>query len=70
MKQRYVPLEKRSKQEQKEHYAARRGSWGAISPVTKKPPNPKAYNRKKSGKRVENEPFAGFFDGCRIAGNY
>lgn len=60
MKQRYIPLEKRSKREQKEYHAARRGSWGGISPVTRKPPNPKAYNRKKSGRRHEHEPTPGF----------
>ncbi|MCL2124451.1 MAG: hypothetical protein FWH33_00490 [Oscillospiraceae bacterium] len=61
MKQNYTPLEKRSKKEQREHHAAQRRSWGGISPVTRKPPNPKAYNRKKSGQRYENEPPPGFF---------
>ena len=61
MKQRYIPLEKRSKREQREYYAARRGSWGDLNPVTRKPPNPKAYNRKKSGQRYEHEPLPGFF---------
>jgi len=59
--QQYIPLEKRSKREQKEYFAARRGSWGSVSPVTRKPPNPKAYNRKRSGQRYENEPPPGFF---------
>ena len=52
---RYIPLEKRSKREKKEYYATRRGSWGGISPVTKKPPNPKAYNRKKSWQRNDSD---------------
>jgi len=60
VKQRYIPLNKRSKREQKEYFAARRGSWGDVNPVTKKPPNPKAYNRKKSGHRYEHEPLTGF----------
>ena len=60
MKQKYIPLGKRSKREQEAHFSARRGSWGEINPVTKKPPNPKAYIRKKSGKWYEHEPFAGF----------
>ncbi|MCL2545809.1 MAG: hypothetical protein FWE06_01260 [Oscillospiraceae bacterium] len=61
MKQRkYVPLEKRSKREQKEHFSALRGNWGGINPVTKKPPNPQAYKRKKSGQRYEHEPLPGF----------
>ncbi|MCL2003646.1 MAG: hypothetical protein FWG72_06550 [Oscillospiraceae bacterium] len=53
MKQQYIPLEKRSKREQKAYFAGRRGSWGGVNPVTRKPPNPKAYNRKKSGQRYE-----------------
>ena len=61
MKQRYVPLEKRSKRERKAHFAAHRGSWGELNPVTRKAPNPKAYDRKKSGQRYEHEPPAGFF---------
>ena len=61
MKQQYVPLEKRSKKEQREYYATRRGSWGGVNPVTRKTPNPKAYNRKKSGQWHENEPLPGFY---------
>jgi len=61
LKQRYIPLNKRSKREQKEYFASRRGSWGDVNPVTKKPPNPKAYNRKKSNHRYEHEPLIGFF---------
>jgi len=60
VKQQYIPLEKRSKREQREHYAARRGSWGNVNPVTRKPPNPKAYNRKKSERRFKHEPTLGF----------
>jgi len=58
MKQQYIPLEKRSKREQKKHYDAQRGSWGDVNPVTRKIPNQKLYNRKKSGQRYEHEPFA------------
>lgn len=61
MKQPYIPLEKRSKREQKEHFTARRGSWGDVNPVTKKSPNPKAYNRKKIGRRYEHEPLPDFY---------
>jgi len=61
MKQKYVPLEKRSKREQREHHAARRGSWGEVNPVTRKAPDPKVYNRKKSGRWLEHEPVSGFY---------
>ena len=61
MKQRYIPLEKRSKREQREYHASRRGNWGAVNPVTRTTPNPKAYYRKKSGQRYEHEPIARIF---------
>ncbi len=55
--EKYIPIEKRSKKEKQALAKARRGTWGALNPVTRKPANPKAYNRKKS--RHEEE----FFDG-------
>ena len=43
----YVPYEKLSKKQRKALNARRRETW-AISPVTRKPANPRAYNRKKA----------------------
>jgi len=43
----FVPMEKQSKQERKKFHDAQRGTWGNVNPVTRKPPNPKAYNRAK-----------------------
>lgn len=43
-----IPYEKLTKKQKKALDAARRGSWGDISPVTRRPENPKAYNRKKA----------------------
>ena len=48
LKQKHIPFEKLSKRAKREQLALRRGSWGEISPVTRKAPNPKAYKRKKS----------------------
>jgi len=50
-KQPFIPLAKQSKQKQKAYHAAKRSSWGSLNPVTRKPPNPKAYNRAKRGSR-------------------
>jgi len=62
MKQKYVPLEKRSKREQKDYHATHRRDWGKINPATKKIENAKAYNRKKSKQRWnEFEPCLDFF---------
>lgn len=44
----FVPLEKQSKKKKRAYHAVRRGNWGGVNPVTRKPPNPKAYRRKKS----------------------
>ena len=46
--EKYIPYEKLSKKKQRELDAKRRGSWGGINPVTRKPENPKAYNRQKA----------------------
>ena len=45
--EKYIPYEKLSKKKQRELDAKRRGSWGSINPVTRKPKNPKAYDRQK-----------------------
>ena len=65
MKQKYVPLEKRSKKQQKEFHSMQRKDWGNTNPVTKKLPNAKAYNRKKA-RRWEHtyEPLSGFLMLC------
>lgn len=46
----FVPFEKLSKKRQREMNQKRRGTWVGINPVTRKPKNPKAYDRKKARK--------------------
>lgn len=48
--EKFIPLSKQSKKKQREAHAKRRSTWGALNPVTRKPANPKAYNRKKARK--------------------
>ena len=43
--EKFIPYEKLSKKKQRELNASRRTTW-AVNPVTRKPANPKAYNRK------------------------
>ena len=45
----FIPFEKLSKKKKRELNAQRRNTW-SISPVTRKPANPKAYNRRKAQK--------------------
>ena len=61
LKQRHVPIKKQSKRAQREQHAKRRGKWGAINPITRKAPNPKAYKRRKPERWLEDEPNSGFF---------
>jgi|GEM_PF-3426614 len=53
-KRKFVPIEKQSKRKQKEHYQTERNSWD-IHPATRKLPNLKLYNRKKS--KAWHEPL-------------
>ena len=46
-----IPYEKLSKKTKKELDRRKRRDWGGISPVTRKPDNPRAYNRKKEKAR-------------------
>ena len=57
----FTPLEKLSKRKKKEIAAKKRGSWGSLNPVTRKPASPKAYDRKKSRKIGDDADFPGFF---------
>ena len=44
----FIPYGKLSKKEKGKINNARRQTWGELNPVTRKPENSKAYNRKKS----------------------
>lgn len=48
--EKFIPFEKLSKKERQKRNAARRGSWYGLNPVTRKPENSKAYNRRKAQK--------------------
>ena len=51
MKQQFISYQKLSKKAKKQEDAKKRGSWGGMSPVTRMPPPPKAYNRSKEKQR-------------------
>lgn len=44
----FIPFAKLSKKAQQAINQSKRKSWGNIDPVTKRPTNSKAYNRKKA----------------------
>lgn len=57
----FIPKEKLSKSSKKALNQKKRKTWAALNPVTRKPENPKAYNRKKVQKGacddLRFEPF-------------
>lgn len=52
----FIPYEKLSKKKKREIDALRRNVW-TISPVTRKPVNPRAYNRRKAQKWNDDSHF-------------
>ena len=44
----FVPYEKLSKKKKRQLDAEKRGSWYGLNPTTRKPKNPKVYDRKKA----------------------
>lgn len=46
----FIPYDKRSKKAQREQNVQKRGTWGPLNPVTRKPESSKAYNRQKARK--------------------
>lgn len=52
--EKFIPFKKLSKKKKRELMTKRRGTWGGLNPVTRKPPNPKAYNRKKARKWIDD----------------
>ena len=43
-----IPYEKCSKKQQRQINAAKRNTWGSLKPITRTPPNSRAYNRKRT----------------------
>ncbi len=56
--QTFIPMEKRSKKQQRAYHAAQRGTWHEFCPVTRVVPNGKAYNRNKAKRAAGREEFA------------
>ena len=46
--EKFIPYEKLSKKEKRKIDQAKLQTWGELNPVTRKPENSKAYNRRKS----------------------
>ena len=59
-KEKFTPYEKLSKKEKKRVDAARRNTWGDMSPVTRIPENSKAYNRRKESRDFRRESASAY----------
>ena len=46
--EKFIPYEKLSKKEKRKIDQARRQTWGELNPVTRKPANSRAYDRKRT----------------------
>ena len=55
----FIPYEKLSKKEKRKQNAAKRTVWD-ISPVTRRPENPKAYNRQKTHREFCDDSLGAF----------
>ena len=62
--EKFIPYEKLSKKKKRELDAGRRTVW-AISPVTRRPENPKAYHRRKAQKRTDDPASVLSFFRCQ-----
>ena len=56
----FTPYEKLSKKKKRELDQKRRNTWHGLNPVTRKPANPKAYNRQKARKRIDDPDTVSF----------
>ncbi|MEI6579995.1 MAG: hypothetical protein WCN92_11130 [Eubacteriales bacterium] len=55
--EKFTPYAKLPKRKKREIDIRKRGTWGRLNPVTRKPPNPKVYSRKKTQERNQEEDF-------------
>ena len=46
--EKFIPYEKLSEKEKRRIDQARRQTWGELNPVTRKPENSRAYNKRKT----------------------
>jgi hypothetical protein len=57
--EKFIPFEKLSKREKREHNRLRRSDWGNLNPVTRRAKNPKAYDRSKARRWNEDSSASG-----------
>ena len=63
--EKFIPYEKLSKKEKRKIDQTKRQTWGELNPVTRKPANSKAYNRKRAQDWKKEFPSPAFF--CAVS---
>ena len=64
--EKFIPYEKLSKKEKRKMDLAKRQTWGELNPVTRKPENSKAYNRKRAQDWKKEFPSPASFSICKF----
>ncbi|MHB1316220.1 MAG: hypothetical protein ACYCX2_12220 [Christensenellales bacterium] len=57
----FIPREKLSKKAKQQLNSVKRRTWGSLKPLTRRPRNPKAYQRNKPPGKTDEDPGAGAF---------
>lgn len=60
-----IPYEKLSKKQQRQINDAKRNTWGPLNPITRTPPNSRAYNRKRTQDWKKELPDLRFYLVCK-----
>ena len=55
--EKFIPYEKLSKKKKRKLDQAKRQTWGELNPVTRKPENSRAYNRKRTQDWKKELPY-------------
>ena len=67
--EKFIPYAKLSKREKRKMDLAKRQTWGDLNPVTRKPQNSKAYNRKRAQAWKKNLPdlrsYSNYLQSCK-----
>lgn len=58
--EKFIPYVKLSKKP-REMNSMKRGNWGSLNPVTRKPTNPKAYNRRTAQRWKDDSRFEPYY---------
>ncbi|MDD6812350.1 MAG: hypothetical protein PUD93_10860 [Lachnospiraceae bacterium] len=64
----FIPVSKMTKKQQKEYYSKHRNTWNGLNPVTRTVPNGKGYNRNKQKQEDYRNDRLSRYDreGCRV----